>query len=366
MAEERTISRLNGRRGVALLVRRQSGENTVAVADGGEGASSSELRAALPPGYEMIEAMDSSRFIRSAVRDVAVDLAWGAVLASLVVLLFLRNVRSTMITAITIPCLSGRHLRVLLLLRFHAQHHDADGAVAVDRPAHRRRDRRAGERLPAHGSTARQRAAAASSGTDEIGLAVVATTLAICAVFVPIAFMGGVVGRFFREFGLVASCAVSHLDAGRADTDADAVLALPATADATWARLPRSRVGLPVARRTLSACPRLGPASPFGGHRTGRCSGARRGDDRPDHCGRFHDRRGPQRVQRMDQAAARQHRRADAGSRSRRWSASCGGFRPCRRVFATIGGGVQKRVNEARIYVQLATQDASERSGRSR
>ena len=58
---------------------------------------------------------------------------------------------------------------------------------------------------------------AASTGTDEIGLAVIATTLAICAVFVPIAFMSGVVGRFFREFGLVATCAVLHVDAGGAD-----------------------------------------------------------------------------------------------------------------------------------------------------
>jgi len=206
MAEERTISRLNGRRGVALLVRRQSGENTVAVA-AAVAERLSELRAALPPGYEMIEAMDSSRFIRSAVTGVAVDLVWGAVLASLVVLLFLRNVRSTMVTAITIPCslvgtfaffyfldftlntmtLMALSLSIGLLI---------DDAIVVLENVYRHME---------EGETG---AVAASSGTDEVGLAVVATTLAICAVFVPIAFMGGVVGRFFREFGLVASCAV--------------------------------------------------------------------------------------------------------------------------------------------------------------
>lgn len=102
MAEERTVSQLNGRRGVALFVRRLSGENTVAVADAVK-ARLAEIRRDLPPGYDILEAMDLSRFIRSAIHDVGVDLAWGAVLASAVVLLFLRNARSTVIAAIVIP-----------------------------------------------------------------------------------------------------------------------------------------------------------------------------------------------------------------------------------------------------------------------
>jgi HAE1 family hydrophobic/amphiphilic exporter-1 len=206
MAEERTVSYLNGRRGVALMVRRQSGENTVAVADAVK-AQLQAIRADLPPGYEIIEAMDLSRFIRTAVRDVAVDLAWGAVLASLVVLLFLRNLRSTVITAIAIPSsllasfvffyAFGFTLNTMTLMALSLSIGVLiDDAIVVLENIYRHMER---------GSAP---ADAAAGGTREIGLAVIATTLALCAVFVPIAFMGGVVGRFFREFGLVATCAV--------------------------------------------------------------------------------------------------------------------------------------------------------------
>ena len=206
LADERTLSRLSGRRGVALLVRRQSGANTVRVVDAVR-AELAVVRAELPPGYEIITALDASTFIRSAIRDVAIALAWGAVLASVVVLAFLRSVRSTAIVAITIPAsivatfvffyafdftinsmtLMALSLSIGLLI---------DDAVVVLESIYRHNER---------GSPSER---AASEGTDEVGLAVIATTLAVCAVFVPIAFLSGVVGRFFREFGIVASCAV--------------------------------------------------------------------------------------------------------------------------------------------------------------
>ena len=207
VAEERTLSRLDGRRGVSLLVRRQSGENTVRVVDRVR-AELDRIRADLPEGYEMIVALDTSQFIRSAIRDVAIALAWGAVLASLVVLLFLRNPRSTAIAAITIPSslvasfiffylfgftintmtLTALALSIGLLI---------DDAIVVLENGYRHMER------------GKPPARAASEGTDEIGLAVVATTLSVCAVFVPIAFLYGVVGRFFREFGLVAVFAMT-------------------------------------------------------------------------------------------------------------------------------------------------------------
>jgi HAE1 family hydrophobic/amphiphilic exporter-1 len=207
LAEERTISRLDGRRGVSLLVRRQSGENTVRVVDAVR-RELEQLRPDLPPGYELVVALDASRFIRSAVWDVAVALAWGGLLAALVVLLFLRNMRSTLIAGVAIPTsvlasfgffyafgftintmtLMALALSIGLLI---------DDAIVVLESVYRHMER---------GVPARR---AASEGSAEVALAVIATTLAVCAVFVPIAFLSGVVGRFFREFGIVASCAVA-------------------------------------------------------------------------------------------------------------------------------------------------------------
>jgi HAE1 family hydrophobic/amphiphilic exporter-1 len=206
LAEERSLSHLNGRRGVALMVRRQSGENTVAVAEAVK-ASIEELRADLPEGSDMIVALDSSIFIRSAVVDVAFALAWGALLASLVVLLFLRNLRSTTIVSLAIPfsiissftvfffCGFTLNTMTLMALSLSIGLLIDDAIVVL-------------ENIYRHIELGEKPAVAASRGTDEIGLAVVATTLAICAVFLPIAFLSGVVGRFFREFGIVAAGAV--------------------------------------------------------------------------------------------------------------------------------------------------------------
>ncbi len=206
MADERTVSRLNGRRGVALQVRRQSGENTVAVASAVK-AELALMRQDLPEGYEMLVARDASIFIRSSIRDVAIALAVGALLASLVVFLFLRNVRSTLITALAIPCsivgsfaffyFFGFTLNTMTLMALSLSIGLLiDDAIVVLENTYR------------HMESGKEPAQAASDAAEEIALAVIATSLAIAAVFVPIAFMSGVVGRFFREFGIVATCAV--------------------------------------------------------------------------------------------------------------------------------------------------------------
>ena len=207
LAEERSLSRLDGRRGVALLVRKQSGQNTVAVAREVRRVVE-EMRPGLPQGFELRTALDSSPFIVSAIADVAVAIAWGAGLASLIVLLFLRNLRSTLIVAVTIPTslfgsfvwfyAFGFTLNTMTLMALSLSVGIlVDDAICVLENVYR------------HGEAGEHGAAAASGGTDEIGLAVIATTLANCAVFLPIAFLSGVVGRFFREFGLVAAVAVS-------------------------------------------------------------------------------------------------------------------------------------------------------------
>jgi HAE1 family hydrophobic/amphiphilic exporter-1 len=206
LADERTLSSLGGKRGVALLVRRQSGENTVRVVDAVQ-RELEAIRADLPPGFEVVTALDASTFIRNATFEVVAALAWGALLASFMVLLFLRSVRSTAIVAVTIPSsivatfiffyffgftinsmtLMALSLSIGLLI---------DDAVVVLENVYR------------HMEGGKEPARAASEGSDEVGLAVIATTLSVAAVFVPIAFLSGVIGRFFREFGLVACCAV--------------------------------------------------------------------------------------------------------------------------------------------------------------
>jgi len=206
MAEERTISQLNGRRGVALQVRRQSGENTVAVVDAVE-RELEAVRADLPAGYEMLEARDASRFIRSSIFDVMSALIFGALLASGIVLLFLRDLRSTLITATAIPCsimasfpffyFFGFTLNTMTLMALSLSIGLLiDDAIVVIENTFRHMEL---------GESPKQ---AASNATEEIGLAVIASAFATAAVFVPIAFMTGVVGRFFREFGIVATCTV--------------------------------------------------------------------------------------------------------------------------------------------------------------
>ncbi len=206
MAEERTVARLDGDRGVSLQIRRQSGENTVAVSDAVK-AELARVRDTLPAGVQMLETQDIARFIQSSVDDVFVDMAWGGLLAVLVVFAFLRNGRSTLIAATAIPAsliasftffyFFGFTLNVLSLMALSLSIGLlVDDAIVVLENIYRHMEL---------GASPRE---AASTATREIGLAVVATTLSICAVFVPIAFMGGMMGRFFREFGLVVTVAV--------------------------------------------------------------------------------------------------------------------------------------------------------------
>lgn len=208
MAEERTIARLDGQRGVALEIRRQSGENTVAVSQGVK-AEIERLRDSLPPGVRLVGALDTARFIQSAVDSVFDDIVGGAILAALVVLAFLREGRSTIIISIAIPAsllaafflfyLFGFTLNVMTLMALSLSIGMlVDDAIVVLENVFRHVD-----------ELGKPPMQAAFDATREVGLAVVASTFSICAVFVPIAFMGGIIGQFFREFGLVVTCAVA-------------------------------------------------------------------------------------------------------------------------------------------------------------
>ncbi len=208
LQEERSLARLDETRAISLLVRRQSGTNTVQVAHALK-ADIEKLRRELEPrGVRLAIAQDMSRFIEHSVDEVKFHLLFGGSLAVLIVFMFLRNVRSTFISSLVLPtsiigtfilmnALDFTQNMMTLLALSLAIGLLIDDAIVVQENIMRHID---------EGMAARE---AASIATHEITLAVLATTLSVIAVFVPVAFMEGVVGRFFYQFGMTVTFAVS-------------------------------------------------------------------------------------------------------------------------------------------------------------
>ncbi|HEX2501715.1 MAG TPA: efflux RND transporter permease subunit [Methylomirabilota bacterium] len=207
--EPRTLSRLDGQSAVSLLVRKQSGTNTVAVVDRVT-ARLAELRPTLPPDVTIDVVRDQSRFIKRALGEVQHHLVLGAFLASLIVWVFLgwRNWRPALIAAVSIPTSiiatffamrwAGFTLNNVTMLGLSVSTGIViDDAIIVLENVFRHMDEE--QRSPWE---------AAVTGAKEIVLAVVATTVSLIAIFFPVAFMGGLVGRFWRSFGLTVSFAI--------------------------------------------------------------------------------------------------------------------------------------------------------------
>jgi len=202
-----TAGNVDGKSTVILAVRRQSGTNTVAVVDEVT-KQLNALRSRLPAGYKLEIVRDQSDFIKDSVKTVQEHLVMGAILAALVVLLFLRNWRSTLIAAIAIPTsiistfalmyAMGFTLNMLTLLALTlAVGIVIDDAIVVLENIYRHMEEMGLSPF-----------AAAIEGTREIGLAVLATTLSLVTVFLPVAFMGGIVGRFMYSFGLTMAFSI--------------------------------------------------------------------------------------------------------------------------------------------------------------
>ncbi len=205
--EAETAGNVDGKSAVILAIRRQSGTNTVAVVEDVTKRLNA-LRPRLPAGYKLEVVRDQSDFIKDSVKTVQEHLVVGAILAALVVLFFLRNWRSTLIAAIAIPAsivstfalmyAMGFTLNILTLLALTlAVGIVIDDAIVVLENIYRHMEEK--------GLSAFQ---AAIQGTREIGLAVLATTLSLVAVFLPVAFMGGIVGRFMYSFGLTMAFSI--------------------------------------------------------------------------------------------------------------------------------------------------------------
>jgi hydrophobe/amphiphile efflux-1 (HAE1) family protein len=202
-----TAASRNGIPAIALSVRKQSGTNTVAVVDLVT-AAVQELQAKLPAGYSVDIVRDNSEQIRTSASQVLEHLVVGALLAALVVLLFLGSLRSTVIAAISIPVsiistfglmmLADLTLNLMTLLALAlAVGIVIDDAIVVLENIYRFIDEKKMKPFPA-----------AIHATKEIGLAVLATTLSLMAVFLPVAFMSGIVGRFLYSFGITMAFAI--------------------------------------------------------------------------------------------------------------------------------------------------------------
>jgi HAE1 family hydrophobic/amphiphilic exporter-1 len=204
--EVESLALYNGQRTLLLTVQKAQDENTIDVING-LNSTIQEMRNLLPPGVRLEPVQDSARPIRVAVNNVRETLFEGALLTVLIVFLFLNSWRSTIITGLTLPIAIIGTFLFMYMLGFTINMVTLmalslcvglliDDAIVVR------------ENIVRHVQMGKTPYQAAMDGTQEIGLAVLATTLSIVAVFLPIGFMGGIVGKFFHQFGLTIVAAV--------------------------------------------------------------------------------------------------------------------------------------------------------------
>ncbi len=212
VVEQRSLARLDGENAVQLIVRKQSGTNTVEVVDRVK-ARLAQLRAVLPQDIRSEVIVDQSRFIKASYEEVKLHLILGALLVAFTVFLFMHDWRSTLIASVAIPASIVSTFTLMRIMGFTLNNITMlalilsvgiviDDAVVVLENIFRHIEER--------GEAPRS---AASKATREIALAVMATTLSLIVIFVPLAFMAGRVGRFFSSFGtsVAFSVAVSLL-----------------------------------------------------------------------------------------------------------------------------------------------------------
>jgi HAE1 family hydrophobic/amphiphilic exporter-1 len=205
-AEMRTRIRSNGESAVSFEVVKQSGQNTVAISDLVK-AKLATMETTFPPGVRTNLIIDQSRFIRVNTHEVEVSIFFGGAMAVLVILLFMLDIRSTLISSVALPTSVISTFFVMYLLHFSLNMMTllglslAIGLLIDDAVVVR-------ENISKHLERGEDPRTAALEGTKEISLSVLATTLTVVAVFVPVAFMSGIVGQFFRQFGLTIVAAV--------------------------------------------------------------------------------------------------------------------------------------------------------------
>jgi HAE1 family hydrophobic/amphiphilic exporter-1 len=205
--EQRTLARLNGVPTVTLEVRRQSGANTVEVIEGVKEALG-RVQQQLPPDVKLEIIRDQSRYIYAALHEINLHLILGSILASLVVLAFMRSWRSTLIAAVAIPASVVATFGMMKALNFTLNSVTMlalvlmvgvviDDAIVVLENIFRFIEEKKMNPFEA-----------AKAATADIGLAVLATTFSLVVIFVPVSFMSSISGRFLYQFGITAAVAV--------------------------------------------------------------------------------------------------------------------------------------------------------------
>src|SRR4030095_11841395 len=205
--EQRSLSRLNGVPTVTLDIRRQSGANTVEVINGIKSVLP-RVASQLPEDVKLEVIRDQSRYIEAALHEIQTHLVLGSILASLVVLVFMRSWRSTLIAAVAIPCSVISTFGMMRALNFTLNSVTMlalvlmvgvviDDAIVVLENIFRFIE----EKRIAPKEAARE-------ATKDIGLAVLATTLSLVVIFLPVSFMSSISGRFLYQFGITAAVAI--------------------------------------------------------------------------------------------------------------------------------------------------------------
>lgn len=204
--EPESFSRINGQRAITFNVFKQQDANIVATGEAVK-AAMEEVKKTLPSGMEMQLIYANSDWVKGSLTGLQHTLIEGALLTVAIVFLFLHSWRSTIITGLTLPIAVISSFIAVYAFGFTLNFMTMmalslciglliDDAIVVR------------ENIVRHVNLGKDHHTAAREGTDEIGLAVMATTFAICAVFTPVAFMGGIVGKFFFPFGVTVTVAV--------------------------------------------------------------------------------------------------------------------------------------------------------------
>lgn len=207
-ADASSAASLNGTPSIYLAIRKQSGSNTVALINGVK-ERMNQIIPTLPPDMKVVITRDQSEFIENSLHAIEEHLVLGGIFAAIIVFLFLWNIRSTIISALAIPTSIIAAFAVIAALGYSLNQMTMlaltlmvgiviDDAIVVLENIYRFVEEKGMDPFEA-----------AVEGTREIGLAVLATTLSLLAVFVPVGFMTGIVGRFMSSFGLTSAAAIA-------------------------------------------------------------------------------------------------------------------------------------------------------------